>query len=138
MVIVGLADAHLMHWHCGPCGEKRRAAQKSNEPTRDWQHTELCDYCRQDVAGREWVILNRYVVGTSKGRNMVEERGTSGVCNWDIGKGKAGNDDFATGPILCFPLCLTAWLEGKLAETRVHLRRQFGIEHESPPSGPKE
>lgn len=71
-----------------------------------------CDLCGADiVAGKRWVLLNRYGVGSGSSCVLTEGRNGNDDYEWD-----RGEEWLASGPLLCFPGCLSQWVEAKMAE----------------------
>lgn len=67
-----------------------------------------CDFCARQLTHRvNWVGLNRWVV-SSKRTEMMSECGSSYV--WEP------EESSFTGTTLCFPKCLTQWLEDRVIE----------------------
>lgn len=74
-----------------------------------------CDLCGEELGtGREWVLLNRYGVGTSKSRCLTEVR-LDGEYQWEMAEGHT-EDQAASGALLCLDKCLVMWLQAKMAE----------------------
>ena len=88
------------------------------EERRVW----LCEVCQRDLGqhgGSEvqpWVLLNRYGLGTGRSRGLTEVQNSDCEYLWDVGEfGEGvGDDQAVTGALVCFPGCLTTYLEAKM------------------------
>jgi hypothetical protein len=84
---------------------------------------DLCALCGEDTSSGEWIVLNRWIVGTGSGRAMVEAVNDDGEYLWEMRCEGSAEDECATGRVLHWPTCAVQWIDGKIAETRVELRR---------------
>ncbi len=83
----------------------------------------LCDLCSEEIAGRRWVLLNRYLVGSGSCRRGSEGVDEEGECIWEVGSDEEGMETYldVTGPVLCFPGCLLLWIEGAMTDVDIRL-----------------
>jgi len=93
------------------------------DETDDDDRYNVCDLCGESVADKQWVILNRFLVGTGRGRCMSEVHNSDDEYLWMPGD-ETDSDDYVTGTLLCFPVCLTTWLEGKMVSVDFELKRR--------------
>lgn len=84
---------------------------------------DLCALCGESTEHSQWIVLNRWIIGTGKGRAMVEARDDDGVYCWKMHPEGSGEDELASGRVLHWPVCATKWIDGKIVETAVELRR---------------
>jgi hypothetical protein len=80
-----------------------------------------CAVCGDPVGATAWVLLNRYAIGTGENSGLVEGKNESGECIWEIGPDFP--QDTATGQILHYPGCLSAFLDAKILEIDFRVRR---------------
>lgn len=83
-----------------------------------------CDLCGYALTG-PWLLLNRYGVGTGGDdgvRALVEGRNGEDGYLWQTSE--ADEDEFMTGPVLCWPACATQWIDAKMAEAVSVMKRK--------------
>ncbi len=83
----------------------------------------VCDLCGEHPIreGRAFVDLNRYVIGDANGVSMMEaviEDENGEEYSWDP------ENHACSGTLLCFPICMTQWMEAKLVECAVVMREK--------------
>lgn len=81
-----------------------------------------CASCGEIVRGQPWVLLNRWALGTGANRLMSEGLNKRGEYLWE--QSDDGEDEYATGPILCWPTCASNYIDARMVETDVLCRTQ--------------
>lgn len=85
-----------------------------------------CSVCGNPMDdARPWLLLNRYGIGTGSGRSLHAPLNCDGDVVWEMGDDDAENEH-ASGPMTCWPVCTNLYIEGKMAETDVVLRDLWG------------
>lgn len=85
-----------------------------------------CATCGEEVeAGSEWLLLNRWGLCTGSLRGLRTEVNIDGEYDWHLDPDPEA-DDYATGPVMHWPICATQYIEGHLATLRVIGRSAAG------------
>jgi len=85
-----------------------------------------CSVCDEELRGKTWIGLNRFVLGTKLGTCMSELHDEHGVCQWHLGEVPA--DDRMSGALLCWPICAATFIGMRLVE----VEREFEQQGKSP------
>ena len=80
-----------------------------------------CDVCGCDLAGKTWLMLNRYALGTGTNRCMSEVL-VDNEYEWSPNEDGAASDEYATGWTMCWPGCAQLFIDCKMAEVDAELR----------------
>jgi len=79
-----------------------------------------CAICKQDVEGRPWILLNRYVCSSGQSYVINEVLNEYGNYAWDVVEEPDGEaEDDVTGTVLCFPQCMVTYLEGQMIQADI-------------------
>lgn len=84
----------------------------------------ICDVCGKVVTNQPWLLLNRYGVGSGRARCMSQANNGEGDYVWKQGDDGEGEDDMASGRLLCWPQCAATWVEWKMAEADIMVDRE--------------
>lgn len=77
-----------------------------------------CDYCgKVTEEGAAWVVLNRVVLGSGRSRVLSEFWNSEGEYVWE--QDGDGDDQAASGVLLCYPDCLRDFIEGRMIEADI-------------------
>ena len=92
------------------------------EATKPWrQRPEHCDFCGEALLGKPWVVLNRAVFGSGNSYAMSEFQNDRQECAWSHAHENEDGEPVASGPALCFPSCLTTFIEGRMIEADIEM-----------------
>lgn len=78
-----------------------------------------CRVCGEKIGRGPWLLLNRFGVGTGTNRCLSLMVGEDGYL-WETSENT--DDEYVSGPVLHWPECARAYVEGCMAETDHHFK----------------
>lgn len=83
-----------------------------------------CAVCADPMTDeRQWVLLNRFGVGTGSGRALCAPPNCDGDVLWEVDPDAPSDEEHASGAMTCWPQCTQLYIEAKMAEANVEIRK---------------